>query len=247
MWTVKETATLAGVTVKTLHHYHRIGLLIPGETSPAGYRLYSPENLERLQEILFFRALEFPLREIKNALGPGADRRQVLRRQRSLLLARRKQFAVLLETLDEALGSPAQGASMDPAKLFTGLDSTQWNQALREQNDYLKDRYGFELETVEPPQGPGLNEMAAEAITFQDALAQALVDHKPVSDPGVRARLAEHLAFLNAHGHPVTPLYFVGQTKFLRDDDFHRNMLEGRQTGLAYYLAAAAEAFAAGA
>jgi DNA-binding transcriptional MerR regulator len=58
LYTVKEVSDLSGVTIKTLHHYHKIGLLKPREISEAGYRLYGERELERLQEILFYRELE---------------------------------------------------------------------------------------------------------------------------------------------------------------------------------------------
>lgn len=60
LYTVKEVSELSNVTVKTLHHYHKIGLLLPCKASGAGYRLYGTNELERLQEILFFREMDTP-------------------------------------------------------------------------------------------------------------------------------------------------------------------------------------------
>ena len=65
MMTVHEVSKLAGVSVRALHHYDRIGLLHPAEVSDAGYRLYDDTALERLQFILLFKELEFPLKEIR--------------------------------------------------------------------------------------------------------------------------------------------------------------------------------------
>lgn len=62
---VKEVADLVGISVRTLHHYDEIGLLTPDETTESGYRLYSNENLETLQQILFFKELGFPLKKLK--------------------------------------------------------------------------------------------------------------------------------------------------------------------------------------
>jgi DNA-binding transcriptional MerR regulator len=76
---VKEVSELAGVSVRTLHHYDEIGLLVPSSVTPAGYRLYSVEDLERLQQILFYREIGFSLSEIKDILDqPGYDRGQAL-------------------------------------------------------------------------------------------------------------------------------------------------------------------------
>jgi DNA-binding transcriptional MerR regulator len=76
---------MANVTVKTLHHYHKIGLLLPCEVSDAGYRFYSMKELERLQEILFYRELDFPLRKIKQILTGEHDRLKILKEQKMLL------------------------------------------------------------------------------------------------------------------------------------------------------------------
>lgn len=65
---VKEVAELVGISVRTLHHYDEIGLLTPDETTEAGYRVYSDENLETLQQILFFKELGFPLKKSRKSL-----------------------------------------------------------------------------------------------------------------------------------------------------------------------------------
>lgn len=69
MRTVKEISDLTGISVRALHYYDEIGLLKPTAKSAAGYRLYDDKSLEILQQILFFRELDFPLKEIKDMLG----------------------------------------------------------------------------------------------------------------------------------------------------------------------------------
>ena len=77
MMTVNEVSKLSGVSIRTLHYYDTIGLLRPTEVTDAGYRLYDDAALERLQQILLFRELEFPLKEIKEMMdAPGFDRKK---------------------------------------------------------------------------------------------------------------------------------------------------------------------------
>lgn len=79
MKTVKEVSRITGVSIRTLHHYDAIGLLKPTELSEAGYRLYDGEALKRIQSILFFKELGFPLKEIKEILdSPGFDLEKAL-------------------------------------------------------------------------------------------------------------------------------------------------------------------------
>ena len=84
MKTVSEVSRLTGVSVRTLHHYDEIGLLHPAQVTEAGYRLYGDEELERLQMILFFRELKFPLRDVKRILeSADFDRNRALEQQRN--------------------------------------------------------------------------------------------------------------------------------------------------------------------
>lgn len=104
MRTVREVAALTGISVRTLHYYDEIGLLKPTDKSEAGYRLYDDETLETLQQILFFRELDLPLKDIKAFLDdPSRERNEVLRMQRSMLKARKERLERLIASIDEIL------------------------------------------------------------------------------------------------------------------------------------------------
>lgn len=97
MMTVHEVSELAHVSVRTLHHYDKIGLLTPSKRSDAGYRLYDEADLERLQQIMLFRELEFSLAEIRDILAsPDFDRVRALEQQIELLEMRREQIENLI-------------------------------------------------------------------------------------------------------------------------------------------------------
>ncbi|HEM3533690.1 MerR family transcriptional regulator [Streptococcus suis] len=92
-WTVKQVSQLTGVTVRTLYHYDQIGLLKPAFVAENGYRYYDQENLARLQEILLFRELDFPLKDIQQLLDvTEVNRQQVLRDHISLLELKRERL-----------------------------------------------------------------------------------------------------------------------------------------------------------
>lgn len=97
MMTVTEVSKLAGVSVRTLRYYHKIGLLEPSQRTEAGYRLYDDTALERLQQILLFRELEFPLKEIKEILdGKDFDRNRALEQQVELLTLKKEHLENLI-------------------------------------------------------------------------------------------------------------------------------------------------------
>ena len=97
MKTVQQVSKLTGVSVRTLHHYDEIGLLKPTKVTEAGYRLYDDAALRKLQSILFFRELEFPLKQIKAFLDdPKFDARAVLADQIRLLELRAEQLNKLI-------------------------------------------------------------------------------------------------------------------------------------------------------
>ncbi len=86
MMTVHEVSKLTGISVRTLQYYDKIGLFPPAEYTEAGYRLYDEESLARLQMILLFRELEFPLKDIKGIIdSPDFDRNKALEQQIKLL------------------------------------------------------------------------------------------------------------------------------------------------------------------
>ena len=89
---ISEVAKLSGVTVRTLHYYDEIGLLKPSDTTEAGYRVYSNKDLETLQQILFFRELDFPLNEIKEIMiNPNYNKNEALNKHKELLMEKKKK------------------------------------------------------------------------------------------------------------------------------------------------------------
>lgn len=117
---IHEVSKLAGVSVRTLHHYDAIGLLPPTTLTEAGYRLYDDTALARLQSILLFRELEFPLKDIKRILDdPNFDQAAALEDQIKLLELRRKQLGKLIALARETLKT-----GVTPMK-FDAFDKTE--------------------------------------------------------------------------------------------------------------------------
>ena len=104
MRTVKEISDLTGISVRTLHYYDEIGLLKPTDKSEAGYRLYDDKALETLQQILFFREFDIPLKEIKAVMeNPALEKNQILLMQREMLVAKKERIERLIASIDNIL------------------------------------------------------------------------------------------------------------------------------------------------
>ena len=120
---MKEVAELVGISVRTLHHYDEIGLLTPDEITESGYRVYSDENLETLQQILFFKELGFPLKEIKEIMyRPSFNRQEALEVHHHLLLEKRKQLDKMIETLEKTIRHSKGEIQMTNKEKFEGFD-----------------------------------------------------------------------------------------------------------------------------
>lgn len=136
---INEVATRTGVTVRTLHYYDEIGLLKPHVTTAAGYRVYDEHDLSRLQQILFFRELGFPLEEIQRIMQhPGYDRTEALMHHRELLLKKRTHIDGLLELLDGIIDNKEEHLKMD----FKAFDTTEIEAAKKQYADEVKERWG---------------------------------------------------------------------------------------------------------
>lgn len=104
MRTVKEVSEVTGISVRTLHYYDEIGLFPPTHNSEAGYRLYDDKALETLQQILFFREFDIPLKEIKAVMeSPSLDRNRILRMQREMLVSKKERMERLIASVDMIL------------------------------------------------------------------------------------------------------------------------------------------------
>ncbi len=129
-------AGFAGVTVRTLHHYDAIGLLVPSARSHAGHRRYSDADLDRLQQILFYRELGFPLEEVAALLDdPAADPRAHLRRQHDLLTARIERLQKMAAAVEQAMEARTMGINLTPEEkfeVFGDFDPDQYQEEVQE-------------------------------------------------------------------------------------------------------------------
>jgi len=132
LYQASEFARLTGVTVRALHHYDRLGLLRPKQRSRAGYRLYSAKDFAPLEQIVVLKFLGIPLKQIRRLLEPDAKLKEVLRKQRDVLFARRHQLDKAIAAINNAQRALDSDSSPDwklfqlIVKEFEMQNSTDW-------------------------------------------------------------------------------------------------------------------------
>ncbi|WP_239734206.1 MerR family transcriptional regulator [Mammaliicoccus sp. G-M28] len=132
---VKELANIVGISVRTLHHYDEINLLNPSKISEAGYRLYSEANLDRLQQILFFKELDFPLKKIKQILdNPSFNKQEALQLHKKMLMDKRNHIDQMIQTINQTTKHFKGEINMTNEEKFKGFDfnKNEYEQEARE-------------------------------------------------------------------------------------------------------------------
>ena len=206
MKTVHEVSKLAGISVRTLHHYDAIGLLSPTKITEVGYRLYDNDALERLQCILIFKELEFPLKDIKQILdSPNFERNKALEQQIKLLTMKKEHLENLI---DLARGIQAIGVKklMD----FEAFDTKKIDEYAKQ----AKESYGTTpayKEFEEKSKGRSKEQEKAIGIGMMNLFADfgKLLSLAP-SDDIVQAKVAELRAYITEHFYNCTPEILSG-------------------------------------
>lgn len=139
MFTVKQVAALSGITARALRHYDQVGLLKPTRVGANGYRYYDEAALLRLQQILFYRELDFPLEEIRRLLdSPTFDALSALQTHRERLAGRAQRSLRLMQTVDATILSLKGNRTMNHQELFSGFSEEQ-QEAYAAEAEHLYD------------------------------------------------------------------------------------------------------------
>jgi MerR family transcriptional regulator, thiopeptide resistance regulator len=248
-YTVSQLAHLAGVSVRTLHHYDEIGLLKPAYTGENRYRHYGEEELLRLQQILIHRELDIPLDQIRTILNaPGFDRIETLSRQRARLEEQSKRYAQMVRTIDRTIAKLKGGRAMTAADLYSGVVSEE-KQA--EYEAWLVEKYGPEMERqlaasrgTDGGQENGLAPRMAELKEIEEALAEGFRRGVPPQAAALEPAIARHCDWVAVSwGRECTPQAYAGLADIYEHPDF-RARYEAIEPGLTDYLTTAMRSWA---
>ena len=241
MKTVKEVSLLTGVSVRTLHHYDAIGLLKPTRVTEAGYRLYDDAALERLQSILLFRELQFPLKEIGRILDtPGFDRQAALNDQIHLLELQREHIDRLLTDAREMQKNGGKIMS------FSVFDKKQQEAFAAE----AKQRWGSTdayRESQTKTAGKSEEQLRQDGSDLMAFFARlgGLKSGDPNGD-GAQSVVAELQRFITEHYYNCTKQILSGLGQmYVADERFKANIDNAGVEGTAEFAAKAIEFYCA--
>jgi DNA-binding transcriptional MerR regulator len=220
-YTVQQLATLAGITTRTLHHYDDIGLLKPARVQTNGYRQYGEAELLKLQQIMLYRELEFPLREIQKIINnPKFDISEALVKHRKLIELKKKQMGELLKTIDKTLTKINHQNTMDDKELYDGFSKEQMEEYAKE----AKERWGTS-DTYKQSVGKYEKLTMDQKLQMKkdaDALMKEIASHMG-EDPAstkVQALIDRHFNSLRFFYEPTIELYRGLATMYVDDPRF---------------------------
>lgn len=140
---IKEAADIAGISVRTLHHYDQFGLLKPAKADSNGYRQYSDEDLERLHQILFFKELGFSLQQTKEILNsPHFDRKTALLDHQKLLTKKRERLNQIIQSVETIIQSMEGRVAMSKKEIFKVFDTSEIEKHRKQYEEEARAKYG---------------------------------------------------------------------------------------------------------
>lgn len=223
-YTINKLAKLAGVSVRTLHYYDEVGLLKPSTTQKNGYRIYEETELLKLQQILFFRELDFPLEEIKQILSSSSfNIQRALRDHRAMIELKKRRLSGLIKTIDQTLKKLDAQKPMEEKDLQQ-LYETFGEDTIKNYADEVKQRWGHteaykqSMERASKTTKADYEKYQQDSDIFMKKVA-ATMDTGATS-PEFQTLIAEHFKSLSTWYEPNFEMYRGLASMYVEDPRF---------------------------
>jgi DNA-binding transcriptional MerR regulator len=241
---IGELAEIAGVSVRTLHHYDSIGLLKPTSVSPAEYRYYTESDVEKLQQILFFKEMDFSLKDTAQIINkPDFDRIKALKAHRQLLCEKRKRLEALIASVEKTIESVEGDAKMNNEEMFKAFNMSDIEKHKDKYAQEVKLKYGESEAYKESERRASKyskvdweNIMNRSNLLFEKIAS--LMDKGP-EDKEVQKAVSEWRQHITDSFYNCTPEIFRGLGElYVCDERFTQN-IDKVKPGLARFLSEA--------
>lgn len=223
-WTTKEVATLTGLTPRTLRHYDAIGLVCPSRAEN-DYRVYTQSNIERLQDVMFYKELGFSLHEIASILDdPNYNKLDALLKLRLALTERKQHINTILQTLNQTIQAHQQGVTMESKDMFNGFDASlheeETQHAWGHTSAYKESSRRTQKYTPEDWQ-----KIQQEHATLYDAFNTLKQNNTPPDDPRATRLALQHRELISNYFYTCTPEIHQGLALiYVQDERFQKNI-----------------------
>lgn len=238
LYTVGEVAQHMNVTVRTLHHWESLGLISPTERSWLNYRLYAPQDLERIQQILIYRGTGMKLSDIKQLLAHNSSNLTHLRRQRERLIEQKTQLETMLQAIDKLIGKEMHKQELSLTEIGEILGNAKFAeyQAEAEQTYGDTDDWTKSQQQTAHWSASNWTEHKQRFNAIDEQLAEAVRSGIHPHSEKAASLVAAHREVLSAF-FPVTPAkHYLISRSYITDERF-TNYYENQQEGLAQWLA----------
>lgn len=237
-YTVKQLAQLAGISIRTLHYYDEIGLLKPTYVKANGYRYYEEKELIKLQQILFFRELEFSLERIKQIMeSPEFDSVSALSDQKKLLELKRKRIEGLLKTIEKTIHAVKGGEHMSDDTKYSAFNDPEYQKY----KDEVEKRWGNteaykqSQERLKKLTKADLDRIKAEGEEIARTTAELMKKGFSYESPEVQTQVDRFYKHLHNFYDPSYEM-FKGLGQMYVDDPRFTKVYEDRAKGFAVFM-----------
>ncbi len=238
-YTVGELASMAGVTVRTLHHYDEVGLLVPSDRTPSGYRIYDEEAVERLRAILTYRELGLSLDETTRAIDHDTD--EALRSARDRVYTQIARLERIATSITRSLTSVSQGDTMTPEEKLAVFGDFDPDEHTEEAQRQWGAGGAFE-ESIRRTATYGLQDwerIQAENDSIARRFVALMAEGIEAGSPEAAALVDEHRAHISRWYYECTPEIHTGLGQMYVEDSRFTDTIDTAGEGLAQYLATA--------
>lgn len=240
-YTVRQLSELAGVSPRTLRYYHQIGLLKPARINESGYRFYGPAEVDRLQQILFYRELGVGLEQIGGIIdSPCFDRRKALREHRNKLLEKRARLDSLIANLDKTIAMAEGGREMTDHEKFEGFKERLIAENESKYGTEIRAKYGAEAVETSNRKLRGMTAAEYEAvIKLGNEVLETLYAAYQTGDPGgeLAQKAADlHRQWLSFYWDNYSKEAHLGVAQMYVDDERFKAYYDAKQPGAAEFL-----------
>ncbi|HWO95666.1 MAG TPA: MerR family transcriptional regulator [Bacillus sp. (in: firmicutes)] len=247
-YTVQKLGKMAGVSTRTLRYYDEIGILKPARINSSGYRIYGQAEVDRLQQILFYRELGVSLESIKKIVtSPSFDAAQALKEHREKLLAKREQLDTLIANLDKTIAAKEGRMTMTNKEKFEGFKRKMIEENEKKYGEEIREKYGSDAVEQSNAKLMNMTQEDYEKVTnlekqLKETLAQAFETGDPASD--IAQKAAElHKQWLTFYWAEYSKEAHAGLAQMYVDDERFTAYYDEKQPGTAAFLRDAVHIF----